>query len=58
MNRADCAFYAPDPNSEIDRLIIACQAAAGFSGRFVHVEIAIGDRYLVGAVEPVVRRRP
>lgn len=58
MQRGDVALYAPDPNSEIDRLILAAQSAAGFVGRFVHIEIGIDDRYLVGAVEPVVRVGP
>lgn len=58
MELGQVAFYSPDPNSEIDRLILACQDAAGFSGRFVHCELAISERYLVGAVAPVVRVGP
>ena len=58
MQLADVAFYAPDPNSEIDQLIILAQNAAGLVGRYVHCELAISQRYLVGAVEPVVRVGP
>lgn len=55
MQRGDVALYAPDPTSEVDRLIIAAQAAAGYQQRFVHCELFLDDWFLIGAVEPAVR---
>lgn len=58
MQRGDVAFYAPDPSSAIDRVIIKAQSRAGYAARFVHCEMALDDRFLVGAVWPVVRVGP
>lgn len=55
MQRGDFAFYAPNPDDPVDRLILAVQAAAGDCSPFQHVEIALDDWFLVGAIWPTVR---
>lgn len=55
MQRGDILFFAPDPTSAVDRLVIACQQRAGYPARFVHCEVAIDERYSVGAIWPQVR---
>ncbi|MGN6754949.1 MAG: hypothetical protein ACTHMJ_01025 [Thermomicrobiales bacterium] len=54
----DVALYAPDDSNELDRLFIAAQAAAGYTGRWVHCELFLDDNFLVGAVMPRVRLGP
>lgn len=55
IRAGDVLFYHADLDNQIDRCIVAAQAAAGLPSWASHVALAISPDYIVEAVAPLVR---